>query len=98
MPLCGSCNRAKSWSCEHCRNWQNDKKIDICMTCYWSNPEEYDHIAMTELKRLDIVWIDKEINDYESLSHAAREEGEKMPDYVKEVLRKHAKGLKHKNN
>ena len=24
MLLCGSCNRAKSWSCEHCENWLND--------------------------------------------------------------------------
>ena len=23
MPLCGSCNRAKSWSCEHCYNCLN---------------------------------------------------------------------------
>jgi hypothetical protein len=25
MPLCGSCNRAKSWSCEHCANWLEKK-------------------------------------------------------------------------
>ncbi|MBZ0308561.1 MAG: HNH endonuclease [Anaerolineae bacterium] len=25
MLLCGSCNRAKSWSCEHCTNWLETK-------------------------------------------------------------------------
>ena len=25
MLLCGSCNRAKSWSCEHCANWLEEE-------------------------------------------------------------------------
>ncbi|AUI68090.1 hypothetical protein AL038_18250 [Beggiatoa leptomitoformis] len=31
MPLCGSCNRAKSWSCEHCDNWKTEKSPSLCM-------------------------------------------------------------------
>ena len=27
--ICGSCNRAKSWSCEHCINWTDEKKIKV---------------------------------------------------------------------
>ena len=34
MPLCGSCNRAKSWSCEHCHNWLVVKAASICKACY----------------------------------------------------------------
>ena len=30
MILCGSCNRAKSWSCEHCENWNTEKLLKIC--------------------------------------------------------------------
>ncbi|MFC1783268.1 HNH endonuclease [Planctomycetota bacterium] len=89
MPLCGSCNRAKSWSCEHCINWQNDKNIVICRNCYWSNPAKYNHIAMREMRRLDITWIENEVVDYKLISNSAKKEGEKMPDYVKNVLRKH---------
>ncbi len=33
MLLCGSCNRAKSWSCEHCPNWLERKASVICKTC-----------------------------------------------------------------
>jgi hypothetical protein len=39
MLLCGSCNRAKSWSCEHCENWLSDKLPLVCQTCYWANPK-----------------------------------------------------------
>jgi hypothetical protein len=34
MLLCGSANRAKSWSCEHCVNWLELKKVEICRNCY----------------------------------------------------------------
>jgi len=34
MLLCASCNRAKSWSCEHCENWNDSKDIEICLKCY----------------------------------------------------------------
>src|SRR3990170_643143 len=36
MLVCGSCNRAKSWSCEHCENWTKLKSADTCRSCYWA--------------------------------------------------------------
>ena len=36
LALCGSCNRKKSWSCEHCPNWLRDKDLDVCGSCYWA--------------------------------------------------------------
>ena len=30
MLLSGSANRAKSWSCEHCLNWRELRKLEIC--------------------------------------------------------------------
>jgi hypothetical protein len=54
MLLCASCNRAKSWSCEHCENWQTYKKSKSCMQCYWGNPIHYNHIALKEIRRLDL--------------------------------------------
>src|ERR1035437_7795559 len=53
MLLCGSCNRAKSWSCEHCENWKTEKKPSLCMQCYWGSPTNYNHIALKEIRRLD---------------------------------------------
>ena len=48
MLICGSCNRAKSWSCEHCDNFQNIKNSDLCTRCYWASPLDYDPIALSE--------------------------------------------------
>ena len=82
MLLCGSCNRAKSWSCEHCPNWLEEKSMDICNACYWGRPESYRHIAL----RVDVVWTEDEVEHYERLRERAEALGRTMPDYVKSVL------------
>ena len=88
MLLCGSCNRAKSWSCEHCKNWTEDHEASLCKTCYWASPTKYLHIALRLIRRLDITWTEHEVPEYDQLlsmsKHAARE----LPDFVKEVLRR----------
>ena len=88
MLLCPSANRAKSWSCEHCENWQT-RDADICRSCYWAFPESYTHVAMREIRRLDIIWSGDETAEYGSLGEAARDAGQELPDFVKAVLRHH---------
>jgi hypothetical protein len=68
MLLCGSCNRAKSWSCEHCANWLEKS---------------------AEVRRLDVVWTEREIEVYERLQRRVETLDESMPGYVKAVIRKH---------
>lgn len=87
MPICGSCNRAKSWSCEHCENWLHKKDPTVCATCYWASPGDYDHVAMRQMRRLDVVWEAEEIKDFEAATSAAEENEEPIPDFVKRVLR-----------
>lgn len=89
MLLCGSCNRAKSWSCEHCMNWLEIKKRDLCLSCYWANPESYKHVALRDIRRLDIIWMEAEVEQHEKLRQRAEVMKEPMPDYVKAVLNKH---------
>ena len=67
MLLSGSANRAKSWSCEHCDNWNSIKSRAICLTCYWAYPENYSHIAMNPIRRIDLIWQGKEIEIYEKI-------------------------------
>lgn len=88
MLLSPSANRAKSWSCEHCENWKNFKKKQICLSCYWAYPENYDHIAMTQMRRVDLLWQGEEIASYEKLKVDARAAKQTMPQYVKEVIKK----------
>ncbi len=86
MLLSGSANRAKSWSCEHCENWNNIKDRTICLTCYWAYPENYSHIATRQIRRLDLVWQGKEIDIYEKLKAEAYSLEKEIPLLVKEIL------------
>lgn len=88
MLLCGSCNRAKSWSCEHCINWKQEKDADICNKCYWGNPQNYLHIALRTIRRLDILWEENEIKSYDKLKALANQEQTPLPDFVKRILEK----------
>lgn len=88
MLLSPSANRAKSWSCEHCVNWSKLKKIDICMSCYWAFPEQYQHVAMRQIRRLDLLWQGPEIEDYEQLKTLAGNLNMDLPKFVKEILHK----------
>lgn len=93
MGLCGSCNRAKSWSCEHCQNWLIKKDAATCLTCYWANPGEYTHIALQQIRRIDLVWQANEIAVYEGLLKLAQESAAPLPDYVKDALRRHVTNI-----
>ncbi len=90
MLLCASANRAKSWSCENCANWK-DKYVNICRSCYWAYPESYTHIAMRDVRRLDLLWSGEEVTEYDTLIEEAAKVQEEAPEYVKNVLRNHFK-------
>lgn len=86
MLLSGSANRAKSWSCEHCENWNKKKDSKVCLTCYWAYPENYQHVAMRQLRRLDLIWEGEEISQYEQIKEDASSYGMTIPEFVKEIL------------
>ncbi|MEW6403731.1 MAG: HNH endonuclease signature motif containing protein [Chloroflexota bacterium] len=86
--LCGPCNRAKSWSCEHCENWINEKSSDVCFKCYWTNADDYLHVALHEIRRTDIVWQDDEVQVYERLKDRAEQNQTPIPEFVKKAVKK----------
>ena len=86
MLLCGSANRAKSWSCEHCENWKSIKDKNVCLSCYWAFPEKYNHVAMRQIRRIDLVWQGEEVRQYEKLKSDAAKSGLELPQFVKDVL------------
>ncbi|MBI5971042.1 MAG: HNH endonuclease [Deltaproteobacteria bacterium] len=88
MLLCGSANRAKSWSCEHCANWLEQKDASICRSCYWAYPEDYTHIAMRPARRLDIMWVGAEVEVYDRLKKKTEKLQQEMPAYVKKIIEK----------
>jgi len=87
--LCGSANRAKSWSCEHCVNWLELKKSEICRNCYWAYPENYTHVAMRQIRRADIMWTESEVEVYEKLKQRTLQLQKNVPGFVKEIVEQH---------
>ncbi|PID89513.1 MAG: HNH endonuclease [Bacteroidia bacterium] len=91
MLLCASCNRAKSWSCEHCKNWTDEKDVKSCLKCYWGKPEDYEHIALEKIRRLELTWQGEEVYFFEKIKKEAENRGTALSKYVKSLLKKYLK-------
>jgi len=88
MLVCGSCNRAKSWSCEHCPNGVAAKDGSVCQACYWAEPLRYTHVATLDVRRLDLTWTGNEVRDYDAARARAGQGECSMPTFVKEAVRR----------
>ena len=86
MLLSGSANRAKSWSCEQCENWNNQKDKAICLSCYWAFPENYSHIAMRPIRRIDLIWQGNDVEKYELLKEQAISAKQDIPEFIKRII------------
>lgn len=86
MLLCGSCQRSKSWTCEHCSNWIGAKNYDECSTCYWASPEEYSHAAGRPERRLDVSWVAEEVPVYEALKAEADSRELSVTEFLKRIV------------
>jgi hypothetical protein len=85
MLLDGKSQRSKSFSCENCENFKVLLKPEICRACYWAFPESYTHVAMTDIRRADIVWQGDEIADFDQLNAKAAERGTSVNQLLKEL-------------
>lgn len=88
MLLSPSANRAKSWTCEHCKNWEI-KDAKFCMRCFWAHPEDYDHVAGNPEKMVSIIFSGNEIDDYNKLIRLAGEQT--AQETIKQILHEHLK-------
>jgi hypothetical protein len=86
MLLDASSNRAKSWSCEHCDNFQAKHDPDICRSCFWASPEDYTHIAETPSRRIDLVWSGEEVSRFDQLKEVAAAAEIDLATYLKRKL------------
>lgn len=88
MLLSPSANRAKSWTCEHCENWER-KESDFCLHCFWAHPESYEHVAGKYEKIVSVVFTGDEIVDYHKLIAISGEE--KAQDLIKRLIHEYLK-------
>jgi len=88
MLVCGVCNRAKSWSCEHCGNRQESRRVQVCRSCYWASPRRYSHVAQLVHRRVDLTWVGKDaVQVYEALAEAAAKQSITVPELIQRILR-----------
>ena len=86
MLLDASNQRAKSWSCENCSNWNDERLEHVCRTCFWAFPESYTHIAGREIRRAIVEWSGPEIEAYEKLCARAQRKGIPVTALIKRML------------
>jgi 5-methylcytosine-specific restriction endonuclease McrA len=87
MLLCGSCNRSKSWTCEHhCPNLQK-KDIKACQSCYWVSPDKYEHTALVQIRRVDIGWRGEEVKVFDRLLATSKKQSVSVQDLVKRIVK-----------
>jgi hypothetical protein len=86
MLLSPSANRAKSWTCEHCVNWEK-RDASFCMNCFWAYPEHYTHIAGHHQRRIILTFTDDEIEDYNKLIGLVGED--KAEETIKDLIHKY---------
>ena len=86
MLLDASSQRAKSWSCERCRNWREDRDQAVCRSCYWAFPENYTHIAGERIRRVDIEWRGSEVEAFERVRDRAEREDTTVAAFIKRLL------------
>lgn len=89
MLVCASCNRGKSWSCEHCENWITQKDAEKCKPCFWASPENYTHIALQDIRRLELIWQKEEVHFFDSLKKKSEEDSINMGELAKIILKKY---------
>ena len=86
MLLCPSCNRAKSWTCEHCPNWLRIKDTATCRTCLFGSPTNYSHIATEPRRRLTLDWSGREVEAYDDMKKKADAARQSIEEYAKSKL------------
>lgn len=85
MLLCGTCQRKKSWSCEHCPNW-GAKDSTVCGGCIWAQPEGYTHVATAAIRRAELVFHGEEVAVFDALRRKAAAEGVALDALLKTRL------------
>lgn len=81
--------RAKSWACESCQNWKVIRDPETCKSCYWAFPEDYSHVAMREIRRVDLQWIEGDVQHFDKLRTLAKKQNLTVAELSVSILNKY---------
>jgi hypothetical protein len=86
MVLCGSCNRRKSWICEHCDNFTGRRRVQVCHQCYWASPEAHTHVAMQQIRRTEIIWEGQAAATFDDFQRDCKQKGITIAEAIKALF------------
>lgn len=97
MLLCPSCNRSKSWACEHCPNWEPEARVPAtCKSCYWSGNEGHAHAATVKGRWLTLSWRGPDVVDVDDVQEEATRNGVALDVAVRNLVTREAERLRKK--
>lgn len=86
MLLDAKSQRLKSWACENCANYSDLKDPLVCKACFWAYPEQYEHVAMEQQRRTDVVWQgDDDVATHDKLVRKAKSLGIELPELLRQL-------------
>ena len=88
MLLDASTQRSKSTACTECPNMISERSVSTCLSCYWANPDDHQHVATLPVRRVDVVWHADEVADHDALVAFLRDRGVSVPAMIKSVVRR----------
>lgn len=89
MLLCATCNRIKGRATETgCRGTCfKSGNMRIIKSCFWASPENYTHICMEPIRRVELVWKgNTEIGIFEKFKKEAKNREISVSEYIKTLL------------
>jgi hypothetical protein len=91
MLLDAKSQRAKSWACENCENFKATQIVEICNGCFWAFPDTYNHVAMQEQRRTDVVWQNDDVAIHDALKQEAAALEIDLPELLRDLGRSRLK-------
>ena len=64
-----------------------DLKNTCGLSCYWAYPENHQHVAMKQMRRVDVAWQGEETAEFDAVKQAATAAGKTPADFIKEAVR-----------
>lgn len=86
LVLCGTGNRRKSWTCEHCPNLLKLKQVKTCQSCYWANPDQHLHVTTEQIRRVDMVFGGEDAQKFDKFRQDCKRRGKSVEQGLKELL------------
>lgn len=89
MLLCAECNRKKDRATETgcSKTCFKTNDIKIIGSCFWASPENYTHICMEPIRRMELSWTGENVKDFDALVKISHKQKTTPQEIIKQLLK-----------